>query len=157
MPLHEGRHNTTITTDGAICKYDQHGQQIRVMSQFYRKICELNYLIPVPDPVKGIITNGLQYQGAKVLDVTPGYYQVPICMLDYSLLYPTIMIDNNLYYSMIVDTTMIARLQLVKDVDYIIIRGNEADAMTNHHFGCHTTDSYDTPRLQEYGQERAQR
>jgi DNA polymerase delta subunit 1 len=60
-----------------------------------------------------------QYEGATVIEPKKGYYDVPIATLDFSSLYPSIMMAHNLCYTTLLDKNTIDRLNLVKDVDYI--------------------------------------
>jgi len=55
----------------------------------------------VPKKQKLSIEEG-SYQGATVLTPKPGYYTVPITTLDFSSLYPSIMIQHNLCYTTLV-------------------------------------------------------
>ena len=59
------------------------------------------------------------YEGAIVIEPKRGYYDVPIATLDFSSLYPSIMMAHNLCYTSLLDKKTIDRLELVKDVDYI--------------------------------------
>lgn len=60
-----------------------------------------------------------QYEGATVIEPMKGYYDVPIATLDFSSLYPSIMMAHNLCYTTLLDRGTIDRLTLVEDVDYI--------------------------------------
>ena len=60
-----------------------------------------------------------QYEGATVIEPKKGYYDVPIATLDFSSLYPSIMMAHNLCYTTLLDKNTIDRLNLQKDVDYI--------------------------------------
>ena len=60
-----------------------------------------------------------QYEGATVIEPKKGYYDVPIATLDFSSLYPSIMMAHNLCYTTLVEKPTIDRLGLQKDVDYI--------------------------------------
>ena len=42
------------------------------------------------------------YKGATVIDPVKGYYDVPIATLDFSSLYPSIMMAHNLCYTSLV-------------------------------------------------------
>ena len=44
---------------------------------------------------------------------------MPIATLDFSSLYPSIMMAHNLCYTTLLDKTTVDRLGLVRDVDYI--------------------------------------
>lgn len=68
------------------------GQQIKVVSQLYRKAREKNLLIPSLKSEGG----EEQYEGATVIEPMRGYYEKPIATLDFSSLYPSIMMAHNL-------------------------------------------------------------
>lgn len=70
------------------------GQQIKVVSQLLRKAKEHNLLIPAMK-----IDVGDEFEGATVIEPIRGYYDVPISTLDFSSLYPSIMIAHNLCYT----------------------------------------------------------
>jgi DNA polymerase elongation subunit (family B) len=59
------------------------------------------------------------YEGATVIEPKRGYFDVPIATLDFSSLYPSIMMAHNLCYTTLLEKSTIDRLGLVKDVDYI--------------------------------------
>ena len=77
------------------------GQQIKVLSQLYRKALSKDLLIPVRDRVS--TTDEETYEGATVIEPIRGYYTTPITTLDFASLYPSIMMAHNLCY-----TTMIS-------------------------------------------------
>jgi len=60
-----------------------------------------------------------QYEGATVIEPKKGYYDVPIATLDFSSLYPSIMMAHNLCYTTLLDKPTIDKLKLERDVDYI--------------------------------------
>lgn len=91
------------------------GQSIKVLSQLFRKANEEGYVVPGS---KGEGTDE-QYEGATVIEPKKGYYDTPIATLDFSSLYPSIMMAHNLCYTTLLDKATIDRMQLVKDVDYI--------------------------------------
>ncbi|CCM00374.1 uncharacterized protein FIBRA_02404 [Fibroporia radiculosa] len=97
------------------------GQSIKVLSQLYRKANDDGYIIP---SLKGEGSDE-QYEGATVIEPMKGYYDVPIATLDFSSLYPSIMMAHNLCYTTLVDKKVIDRLHLVKDVDYIQTPNND--------------------------------
>lgn len=91
------------------------GQQIKVISQLYRKCLEVDTVVP------NLQQNGssdVQYEGATVIEPKRGYYDVPIATLDFSSLYPSIMMAHNLCYTSLLNKNTIERLNLQKDVDY---------------------------------------
>lgn len=73
------------------------GQQIKVLSQLFRKTREVDMIIPYR-PVKAE-SGEVQFEGADVLEPEKGFYTVPIATLDFASLYPSIMISNNLCYT----------------------------------------------------------
>ncbi|KAG9393357.1 DNA polymerase delta catalitic subunit POLD1 [Carpediemonas membranifera] len=73
------------------------GQQIKVLSQLYRKAKSLDLVIPHLRSRD----DGNKYEGATVLEPMTGFYNhnQPVTTLDFSSLYPSIMIAHNLCYS----------------------------------------------------------
>ncbi|WFD23405.1 DNA-directed DNA polymerase [Malassezia equina] len=96
------------------------GQQIKVISQLFRKARDDGYLIPAYKGDGG----DEQYEGATVLDPKQGYYDKPIATLDFASLYPSIMMAHNLCYTTLLDKRTIERLQLVQDKDYVVTPNN---------------------------------
>uniref|UniRef100_A0A6Q2Z9D7 DNA polymerase n=1 Tax=Esox lucius TaxID=8010 RepID=A0A6Q2Z9D7_ESOLU len=80
------------------------GQQIKVVSQLLRQAMKQGLVMPV---VK--IEGGEDYTGATVIEPEKGYYSVPIATLDFSSLYPSIMMAHNLCY-----TTLLQKGSAVK-------------------------------------------
>ncbi|KAF8315418.1 hypothetical protein DL93DRAFT_2196769 [Clavulina sp. PMI_390] len=107
------------------------GQQIKVISQLYRKANSEDYIIP---SMKGEGTDE-QYEGATVIEPKKGYYDSPIATLDFSSLYPSIMMAHNLCYTTLLDPDTIKRLDLVKDVDYVQTPNNDFFATKNRRKG----------------------
>ncbi|EPQ56433.1 hypothetical protein GLOTRDRAFT_120926 [Gloeophyllum trabeum ATCC 11539] len=97
------------------------GQSIKVLSQLFRRANEEGYVVPA---LKGEGTDD-QYEGATVIEPSKGYYDVPIATLDFSSLYPSIMMAHNLCYTTLLDKATIDRLHLVKDVDYVQTPNND--------------------------------
>jgi DNA polymerase delta subunit 1 len=109
------------------------GQSIKVLSQLYRKANDENYVVPtfkgegtfhsLPSrwlkSANSCTGSDEQYEGAIVIEPKRGYYDTPIATLDFSSLYPSIMMAHNLCYTTLLDKKTIDRLNLVKDVDYI--------------------------------------
>lgn len=76
------------------------GQQIKVSSQLHKKALEKNYIIPTIRISKGAFDNDEEgFEGAFVLTPTIGFHEDPIVTLDFSSLYPSIMMAHNLCYS----------------------------------------------------------
>ena len=74
------------------------GQSIKVFSQIAYATRKMRYLIPTLPYVE---PDG-KFQGATVLKANIGYYQRPVCGLDFASLYPSIMIAHNMCYATVV-------------------------------------------------------
>ncbi|KAK0720523.1 DNA polymerase family B-domain-containing protein [Lasiosphaeris hirsuta] len=92
------------------------GQQIKFLSQLFRKALEQKLVIP---NLRNDSTEE-QYEGATVIEPTRGYYDVPIATLDFASLYPSIMQAHNLCYTTLIKKKDIERWSLVQDEDYIV-------------------------------------
>ncbi len=90
------------------------GQQVKVVSQLYRKAAEENYVIPA---LKTEVADE-QYEGATVIDPIRGYYDLPIATLDFASLYPSIMMAQNLCYTTLIEPSTLSSVNLPSD-DYI--------------------------------------
>ena len=81
------------------------GQQIRVLSQLYRKIKNMDYIVPnlkengEEDFNNDFFEDDVNYEGGFVMEPERGFYNIPVVTLDFSSLYPSIMIAHNLCYS----------------------------------------------------------
>merc|ERR1719219_175197 len=71
------------------------GQQIKVISQLIRKTMEQDLLIPTMAGQPG----EENFEGATVIEPKRGYYADPVATLDFSSLYPSIMMAHNLCYT----------------------------------------------------------
>ncbi len=71
------------------------GQQIKVVSQLLRKAMEKDLIIPTYQSQPGEDN----FEGATVIEPKRGYYDKPIATLDFSSLYPSIMMAHNLCYT----------------------------------------------------------
>ena len=90
------------------------GQQVKVLSQLLRKTKEQDLVIPVHSG-----QGSDEFEGATVIDPEKGYYDHPIATLDFSSLYPSIMMAHNLCYtSLLQNPQHAARLGLAAE-DYI--------------------------------------
>ncbi|RVD93034.1 dna polymerase delta catalytic subunit [Tubulinosema ratisbonensis] len=74
------------------------GQSIKVLSLIFRKTKECDYLCPTLE----VTENESTYEGGFVMDPLKGFYSDPISVLDFSSLYPSIMISNNLCYTTLI-------------------------------------------------------
>ncbi|XP_076115768.1 DNA polymerase delta catalytic subunit-like [Mytilus galloprovincialis] len=86
------------------------GQQIKVISQLLRKAKEQDLVLPTQrvDP-------GDEYEGATVIEPNKGYYNMPIATLDFSSLYPSIMMAHNLCYTTLLTQNTIQKEGLTPD------------------------------------------
>ena len=92
------------------------GQQVKFMSQLFRKALEQKLVIP---NMRGEGSDE-QYEGATVIEPKRAYYDVPIATLDFASLYPSIMQAHNLCYTTLVNKRDVERFNLKKDEDYIV-------------------------------------
>ncbi|WEW61216.1 DNA-directed DNA polymerase delta [Emydomyces testavorans] len=92
------------------------GQQVKFISQLFRKALEQQLVIP------NLRNEGgeEQYEGATVIEPVKGYYDVPIATLDFASLYPSIIQAHNLCYTTLLNKTSVEKLSLKKDEDYIV-------------------------------------
>uniref|UniRef100_A0A3Q3GHB2 DNA polymerase n=2 Tax=Labrus bergylta TaxID=56723 RepID=A0A3Q3GHB2_9LABR len=89
------------------------GQQIKVVSQLLRQAMKQDLVMPV---VK--TEGGEDYTGATVIEPEKGYYSVPIATLDFSSLYPSIMMAHNLCYTTLLQKGSAERQNLAPE-DFI--------------------------------------
>lgn len=82
------------------------GQQIKVVSQLLRKSKEQDLLLPAHKAEAGD-----EYTGATVIEPSKGYYDIPIATLDFSSLYPSIMMAHNLCYTSLLHHSDLANLK----------------------------------------------
>ncbi|CAG8496722.1 650_t:CDS:10 [Diversispora eburnea] len=121
------------------------GQQIKVISQLFRKAFEQDLVIPAVKTEGNQVFIAAfsnynvnlnskpyslgtdeQFEGATVIEPEKGFYNVPITTLDFSSLYPSIMIAHNLCYTTLLDNKEIENLNLKAEVDYITTPYNSA-------------------------------
>ncbi|XP_077836953.1 DNA polymerase delta catalytic subunit isoform X3 [Macaca mulatta] len=86
------------------------GQQVKVVSQLLRQAMHEGLLMPV---VRS--EGGEDYTGATVIEPLKGYYDVPIATLDFSSLYPSIMMAHNLCYTTLLRPGAAQKLGLTED------------------------------------------
>lgn len=92
------------------------GQQVKFLSQLYRKALEQQLVIP---NLRSESTED-QYEGATVIEPTRGYYDVPIATLDFASLYPSVIQAHNLCYTTLLNKNSVEKLNLKKGEDYIV-------------------------------------
>ena len=90
-----------------------HGQQLKVISQLNRKCVAMRQFYPDHDFIMDSHTLrrrdadasedeiGEGYEGATVIEPKKGYYSIPVIVMDFSSLYPSIMLGDNLCKSTI--------------------------------------------------------
>ncbi|ODQ54350.1 hypothetical protein SAICODRAFT_208664 [Saitoella complicata NRRL Y-17804] len=108
------------------------GQQIKVISQLFRKAADEGLVVP---SLKSEGGGDEQYEGATVIEPTRGYYDVPIATLDFASLYPSIIMAHNLCYTTLLQNATIQRLGLVKDKDYIQTPNGDYFVKSEHRKG----------------------
>ncbi|KAK3378546.1 DNA polymerase family B-domain-containing protein [Podospora didyma] len=92
------------------------GQQVKFLSQLFRKALEQKLVIP---NIRAESSEE-QYEGATVIEPTRGYYSMPIATLDFASLYPSIMQAHNLCYTTLIKKRDIERWDLKLNDDYIV-------------------------------------
>ena len=92
------------------------GQQVKFISQLFRKALEQDLVIPDLSSQ----ASDDQYEGATVIEPVRGYYDEPVATLDFASLYPSIMQAHNLCYTTLLNRTAVEKLNLKKDDDYIV-------------------------------------
>ncbi|KOX76910.1 DNA polymerase delta catalytic subunit [Melipona quadrifasciata] len=98
-------------TGVSMCSLLTRGQQIKVVSQLLRKTREKDYLMPVH---RGQVSDE-QFEGATVIEPKRGYYNDPIATLDFSSLYPSIIMAHNLCYTTLLKHDKQIKLKIDSD------------------------------------------
>jgi DNA polymerase delta subunit 1 len=97
------------------------GQQIRVHTQIAYETKQENFLIPTVDyKPKDSDDEEENFEGATVLDATPGAHFEPIAGLDFASLYPSIMIAHNYDYSTIIEDPEFDNLEGIEYTECVI-------------------------------------
>jgi len=97
------------------------GQQVKFVSQMFRKALEQKLVIP---NIHAQASDD-QYEGATVIEPVRGYYDVPVATLDFASLYPSIMQAHNLCYTTLLTKKAVDAFGLVKGEDYIVTPNND--------------------------------
>lgn len=108
------------------------GQQIKVISQLFRKSRSEDLVIP---NIKSESSDGEMYEGATVIEPERGYYDVPIATLDFSSLYPSIMQAHNLCYTTLLNSRVIENKNFKLNVDYVQTPNGDCFVMPHHRKG----------------------
>ncbi|XP_018572479.1 DNA polymerase delta catalytic subunit [Anoplophora glabripennis] len=87
------------------------GEQVKVVAQLLRHGKAAGYFMPAHQGGP----SSDQYEGATVIEPIRGYYTEPIATLDFSSLYPSIMIAHNLCYTTLLRAPMKEKLGLTDD------------------------------------------
>lgn len=103
------------------------GQQVKFISQLFRKALEQQLVIPN----NASDHSEEQYEGATVIEPSRGYYKVPIATLDFASLYPSIIQAHNLCYTTLLNKTSVEKLGLVKGEDYIVTPNGDMFCTSN--------------------------
>lgn len=78
------------------------GQQARIKNLLHQYCHYYGYIINVKSRSTNSSSDDVKYKGACVLDPLNGFYKDPIATLDFSSLYPSILMQNNLCYSTLI-------------------------------------------------------
>ena len=111
------------------------GQQVKFISQIFRKALEQKLVIP---NLRSEGNSDEQYEGATVIEPTRGYYDVPIATLDFASLYPSIIQAHNLCYTTLAKKSTVEKLGLKKDEDYIVTPNGDMFVTTKQRKGLLT-------------------
>lgn len=84
--------------------FSSRGAAIKVLSQIYHEAGKSGYLIPD----MGIQSGTEGFEGAFVMEPIKGFYSEPIAVMDFSSLYPSIIISKNMCY-----TTLLSKEQYI--------------------------------------------
>ncbi|EGG13498.1 DNA polymerase delta catalytic subunit [Cavenderia fasciculata] len=104
------------------------GEGIKVVSQLYRKAMEEDLLLPT----KRVSDVDVSFQGAYVIDPQVGFYDEPIATLDFTSLYPSIMMAHNLCYTTLLTA---ADKEKVDPNDYTLTPSGSAFIKPSHRKG----------------------
>jgi DNA polymerase delta subunit 1 len=75
--------------------FSTRGIAIKVLTLIYRAALREGYAIPAMD----VLDTDNTYEGGFVMDPKRGFYKQPVAVMDFSSLYPSIMISKNLCYT----------------------------------------------------------
>lgn len=78
------------------------GISVKMLTLIYRAAAKEDFIVPVIDPFE----TDRSYEGGFVMEPKRGFYNKPISVMDFSSLYPSIMISRNICY-----TTLLSKQQ----------------------------------------------
>jgi DNA polymerase delta subunit 1 len=87
------------------------GEQVKVVAQLLKHARKAGYFMPAHQGA----ASSEQYEGATVIEPMRGYYTDPIVTLDFSSLYPSIMIAHNLCYTTLIKPNVKEKLSLTDE------------------------------------------
>ena len=103
------------------------GQQMKVLAQIARVARANNIVLPIKQQLTPYLPDG-KYEGACVLDPVKGYHETPVACLDFSSLYPSEGIANNICY-----TTLVPPSQVKNYKEEDIFRGPVGHVFVRKH------------------------
>ena len=87
------------------------GQQIKVASKIYRYARKLGFVVPM----KSNYTYHVEkFEGATVIEPARGFYLEPVATLDFSSLYPSIMVAHNMCYITLIPQDLVKKFKKKK-------------------------------------------
>ncbi|KAG0418860.1 DNA polymerase delta catalytic subunit, partial [Dictyocoela roeselum] len=107
------------------------GTSIKVFSLILRKAKEMNYMVPTIN-AKG---SDESYEGAFVMDPQRGFYNMPVAVLDFASLYPSIIIAFNLCYSTFLTQEQVNEINLRESMEDVEYEKSSDDNMNSLHTG----------------------
>jgi DNA polymerase delta subunit 1 len=91
------------------------------------------FIFNVPDK-NDIISNDDGYAGATVLEPTPGFYDQPVDTLDFSSLYPSIMVANSLCYSTVILKDKYLEFAIKHGIRFTTVEVEKGNPKRTHYF-----------------------
>jgi DNA polymerase delta subunit 1 len=92
--------------------FSSRGAAIKVLAQIYAEAGRSGYLIPD----MAVAAGDTSFEGAFVLDPLKGFYEDPIAVLDFSSLYPSIIISKNMCYTTLLSCAQTSELEANRTV-----------------------------------------
>ncbi|KAK6520528.1 DNA polymerase delta catalytic subunit [Arthrobotrys conoides] len=105
------------------------GQQVKFLSQLFRKAGEQSLVVPNREQKGG--GEEEQYEGATVIEPTRGFYKEPVATLDFASLYPSIMMAHNLCYTTLTKQEHMDKMGMKEGEDYHVTPTGDVFVNTN--------------------------